>query len=77
MHVQPDDAAWLVAGLAGSMGTPDTAREPRLERAMPADAVSGSTVQEDTEAEVLLQDGAWIWCRVIGQRQDRRGPQRP
>ena len=40
---------------------------------MPADAVPGSTVPEDTEAEVVLQDGSWVWCQVIGQRQDRHG----
>jgi hypothetical protein len=40
---------------------------------MPADAVHGSTVSEDTEAEVVLQDGTWVWCQVIGQRKDRQG----
>jgi hypothetical protein len=24
-------------------------------------------------AEVLLQDGAWVWCQVIGQSKDRHG----
>jgi hypothetical protein len=38
---------------------------------MPADARPGSTIPEDTEAEVLLQDGTWVWCHVIGQRKDR------
>lgn len=38
---------------------------------MPADAVPGSTIPEDTEAEILLQDGSWVWCQVIGQRKDR------
>jgi len=33
---------------------------------MPADAVPDSTMAEDTEAEVLLQDRTWIWCQVIG-----------
>lgn len=40
---------------------------------MPADAVPGSTLSEDTEAEVVLQDGTWVWCQVIGQRKDRQG----
>jgi hypothetical protein len=40
---------------------------------MPADAVPGSTIPEDTEAEILLQDGSWVWAQVIGQRKDRRG----
>ena len=48
-------------------------REPVLERCMPADAVAGSTVPEDTDAEILLRDGSWVWCRVIGQRRDRHG----
>jgi hypothetical protein len=51
----------------------DPSREPVLERAMPADAVPGSTIPEDTEAEVLLRDGTWTWARVIGQRKDRHG----
>lgn len=51
----------------------DPDREPVLERAMPADAVPGSTIPEDTDAEVLLRDGSWVWCRVIGQRKDRHG----
>ena len=28
---------------------------------------------EDTEAEVMLRDGSWVWCQVIGQRKDRYG----
>jgi hypothetical protein len=45
-----------------------------LERAMPADAVPGSTIPEDTDAEVQLRDGGgWVWAQVIGQRQDRHG----
>ncbi len=40
---------------------------------MPADAVPGSTIPEDSEAEVLLRDGSWVWAQVIGQRRDRRG----
>jgi hypothetical protein len=48
-------------------------REPVLERTMPSDAVPGSTIPEDSGAEVLLRDGSWTWCRVIGQRRDRRG----
>ncbi len=40
---------------------------------MPADAVPGSTIPEDSEAEILLRDGAWVWAQVIGQRKDRRG----
>lgn len=44
-----------------------------LQRAMPADAVPGSTIPERTEAQVQLQDGSWIWCDVIGQRKDRHG----
>jgi hypothetical protein len=51
----------------------DPDREPVLERVMPADAVSRSTIPEDTDAEVLLRDGSWVWCRVIGQRRDRHG----
>ena len=52
---------------------PDERREPALERAMPADAIPGSTLLEDTEAEVQLQDGSWVWCQVIGQRKDQHG----
>jgi hypothetical protein len=55
------------------MAASDPAREPVLERAMPADAVPGSTIPEDTEAEVLLQDGTWAWAQVTGQRKDRHG----
>lgn len=55
------------------MDLSDPSREPELQRAMPADAVPGSTIPEDTEAEVLLRDGAWIWAQVIGQRKDRHG----
>lgn len=51
----------------------DPGREPVLERAMPSDAVPGSTIPEDSDAEVLLRDGSWTWCRVIGQRRDRHG----
>src|ERR1700691_6025848 len=51
----------------------DPSREPRLERAMPADAVPGSTIPEDSEAEILLRDGTWVWAQVIGQRKDRHG----
>jgi hypothetical protein len=51
----------------------DPEREPVLERAMPADAVPGSTIAEDSEAEVLLRDGSWVWCQVVGQRKDRHG----
>ena len=40
---------------------------------MPADAVTGSTIPEDSEAEILLRDGAWVWAQVIGQRKDRHG----
>ncbi len=31
------------------------------------------TLSEDTEAEVVLQDGTWVWCQLIGQRKDRHG----
>jgi hypothetical protein len=51
----------------------DPSREPQLERAMPADAVEGSTRLEDSDAGVLLQDGTWADARVIGQRRDRHG----
>lgn len=49
----------------------DPSREPALERAMPADAVPDSTIPEDSEAEILLRDGTWVWAQVIGQRKDR------
>jgi hypothetical protein len=49
----------------------DPSREPALERAMPADAVPRSTIPEDSEAEILLRDGTWVWAQVIGQRKDR------
>ena len=55
------------------MRAADPVREPKLERAVPADAVPGSTLSEDTEAEVVLQDGSRVWCQVIGQRRDRQG----
>jgi len=55
------------------MAASDPSREPAQERDMPADAVPGSTVREDSDAEVLLNDGSWAWCRVIGQRRDRHG----
>jgi hypothetical protein len=51
----------------------DPSREPALERAMPGDAVTGSTIPEDSEAEILLRDGTWVWAQVIGQRKDRHG----
>jgi len=51
----------------------DPDREPVLDRARPADAVPGSVIPEDTEAEVLLRDGTWVWAQVIGQRKDRHG----
>jgi hypothetical protein len=51
----------------------DPSREPMLDRAMPADAVPGSTIPEDTEAEIQLRDGTWVWAQVIGQRKDRHG----
>jgi hypothetical protein len=51
----------------------DSSREPALERAMPGDAVTGSTIPEDSEAEILLRDGTWVWAQVIGQRRDRHG----
>jgi hypothetical protein len=44
-----------------------------LDRAMPADAIPGSTIPEDTEAEIQLRDGTWVWAQVIGQRKDRQG----
>src|SRR5580693_2912205 len=44
-----------------------------LDRAMPAEAVPGSTIPEDTEAEIQLRDGTWVWAQVIGQRKDRQG----
>jgi hypothetical protein len=53
--------------------TSGPSREPQLERALPADAVPGSTIPEDSEAEILLHDGTWVWARVIGQRKDRHG----
>ena len=40
---------------------------------MPADAVPGFTIPEDTEAEIELRDGTWVWAQVIGQRKDRQG----
>jgi hypothetical protein len=51
----------------------DPSREPMLDRAMPADAVPGSTIPEDTEAEIQLRDGTWVWAQVIGQRKDWQG----
>jgi len=51
----------------------DPAREPMLKRTHPGDALDGSTIPEDTNAEILLHDGSWAWCRVIGQRKDRLG----
>ena len=33
---------------------------------MPADAVPGSTIPEDSEAEILLRDGTWVWAQVTG-----------
>lgn len=53
--------------------TADPLREPVLERAMPADAVPGSTIPEDSDAEVQLRDGSWVLARVIGQRRDQHG----
>jgi hypothetical protein len=55
------------------MHVSDPGREPMLERAMRADAVPGSTIPENTEAEIHLRDGSWVWCQVIGQRKDRQG----
>jgi hypothetical protein len=40
----------------------------------PADAVPGSTVlQDDVDAQILLQDGTWDWAEITGQRQNARG----
>jgi hypothetical protein len=64
---------WLVSGHPGQVTISDPSREPMLDRAMPADAVPGSTIPEDTEAEIQLRDGTWIWAQVIGQRKDRNG----
>jgi hypothetical protein len=55
------------------MAASDPAREPMLKRTHPGDALDGSTISEDTQAEILLRDGTWAWCRVIGQRKDRHG----
>jgi hypothetical protein len=38
---------------------------------MPADVGPGPTLFEDIDAEVMLRDGSWVWCQVIGQRKDR------
>ena len=35
---------------------------------MPADVGSSPTLFEDTDAEIMLLDGSWVWCRVIGER---------
>jgi len=40
---------------------------------MPADVGPGPVFFEHTDAEVLLNDGSWVWCLVIGQRKDRHG----
>ena len=40
---------------------------------MPGDVGPGPLFVEDTEAEVMLRDGSWVWCQVIGQRRDRHG----
>jgi hypothetical protein len=40
----------------------DPSREPALERAMPADAVPGSTIPEDSGAE-SARDGTWVWAQ--------------
>lgn len=63
----------LTCAYRGSVEPHDPRREPALERALPADAVPGSTIPEDSDGEVLLQDGTWAWCQVIGQRRDRHG----
>jgi hypothetical protein len=55
------------------MAVSDHPREPALERAMPADVGSNPTLFEDTDAEVMLRDGSWVWCQITGQRKDRHG----
>jgi hypothetical protein len=55
------------------MAVSDPSRGPMLERAHPADVVPGQTIPEDSQAEILLRDGTWAWCRVMGQRKDRLG----
>ena len=40
---------------------------------MPADVGSNPTLFEDTDAEVMLRDGSWVWCQITGQRKDRHG----
>jgi hypothetical protein len=40
---------------------------------MPADVGPDPTLFEDTDAEVMLRDGSWVWCQIIGQRKDRHG----
>ena len=50
------------------------AREPAPGPAPPADAVPASTVlQDDMDAQILLQDGTWDWTEVTGQQQNARG----
>ena len=73
INVRLNDAPEPRPANSGAMHVSDPRREPMLERAMPVDALPGSTIPERTEAQVQLQDGSWIWCEVIGQRKDRQG----
>jgi hypothetical protein len=35
---------------------------------MPADVGPSQMLFPDTDAEVMLRDGSWVWCQVISQR---------
>ena len=48
-------------------------RQPMLERALPGDVGESKMILENTEAEVQLRDGSWVYCRVTGQRKDGYG----
>lgn len=48
-------------------------REPVLNRAHPADAVPGSSIDADADVELELQDGSWVPGWVTVQRRDRHG----
>jgi hypothetical protein len=53
---------------------PEEHRQPRLDRAMPADNdPAAEHFPEDTQAEVQLRDGSWVWCNVRAQRKDKHG----
>jgi len=52
-------------------------REPKLEWAMPADIGEGPRYLENTQADVQLRDGSWVWCNPLLATRRRAPAPRP